>query len=575
MTRLSGLTAGFLTVVLCLGMSAGPVLADPETSVAQGPAETSPVPVVTEPAAPEPTAPEPTATEPATPEATKPQPTSTEPTSTEPATSAPSAEAAAQELADLRLRVWFDKPSYRSDEVILVHAAVTNAGTATANQVVLSWTGNLDNHWWPPFDIYGVPIEPGQTVEGTTSGRISTDEETLHLVVTARQFGGEQDANPEDNAVTASVPVEIPRGSFRATVYGDREGDHVMDPGEALAGVPVHISGGFPHTERSATTAADGVIEFRDLPAGAYNVFPTWYRSGWWVPGWSGTVDGVDDPDLLLRATPEVTDRLTASLAFTRVEYRAGDVPRATLTLHNTGTVLLTDLSAHCGSADVGELDPGGPGAVLHPGETRVFPVTMSPITDDRARWGYLSAMCQVGAPVLHNDIPYVTALARVLGPVAPRVTGRLGVQTYKPMQGPPTGYALPGVKIYLRDRIDNAVVARDTSNANGEFTFYNVRPGLYQVGVVGPWRVVYGSEMVVEAGENGSSRHLVFVLPGPDQPDPDPAPPAGGSAPPPPVVQEPQLAATGANVAWLALSGLLSLLTGAALVLRTRPGRR
>jgi hypothetical protein len=567
MSRLLRSTAaGVLTVVLCLGTSTGPVRADDRTPT--GTTTVSPSPTQTSPT--EKTPPESTPTNSTSSSA----PTTTTPTTTEPSPStAPVAPAA--DLADLQLRVWFDKSSYRSDEVIYVHAAVTNAGTASANNVVVTSTGNMDNSWWPPLDTSGVTIEPGQTVEATSYGRLSTDEETVHLVVTVRQTSGKPDANPGDNTVVASVPVVIPRGSFRATIYGDRDGDHVMDPGEALAGVSVHISGGFPHTERTAVTDANGVVVFGNLPAGSYYTFVNWYGSGWYVPSWDGTVSGVDDPDVLLRATPELSnDRLKASLAFSQESYRRGDTPRATLRLHNTSSVLLTDLTADCGGADVGELTPGGQGAVLRPGEKRDFTVTMAPITDEVASTGYVRLHCWVSAA--GSDLsPGLTALARVPGGVAPRVTGVLiRVRGQNPTE-PPYGDPLPGVKVYLRDAIGNAVVARAVTDANGRFTFYDVPAGLYNSGVVGPWRSYGGTEFVVRAGENGSYLHWVYVVPGPDQPDPDAVPPEGtppgGGAPPD--AQLPELAATGTGVARLALSGLLTLLIGAGLVLIARRG--
>jgi LPXTG-motif cell wall-anchored protein len=356
-----------------------------------------------------------------------------------------------------------------------------------------------------------------------------------------------------------------------------------MDPGEALSGVTFLISGGSPHVTRSATTDAAGVLEFRGLPAGSYYTQVSWIGSGWFVPLWSGQVGGGHDPDVLLRAIPELGDRFAVSLAFTQPEYRSDDIPRALLTLRNTGTVLLTDLAADCGDADVGELTPNGPGVVLRPGETRVFTVTKAPTTNWEAQRGHLWMQCRVGAPLLHQDTT-ANAVTRIIAPWAPRVVGRLWAQTSVPPLGPPSGYPLPGVKIYLRDQIDGAIVARAVTNANGDFTFLNVRPGPYGVGVVGPWKGGYNSSMVVMAGENGSPSHDVYVVPGPNQPDPDPEssplpppPPAGGggSTSPPPFTGKPVLAATGANVTWLAFGGLLSLIAGALLVLRARPARQ
>lgn len=81
-------------------------------------------------------------------------------------------------------------------------------------------------------------------------------------------------------------------------------------------------------------------------------------------------------------------------------------------------------------------------------------------------------------------------------------------------------------------------------------------------------------------ADGRGSPAHSLFVLPGPEQADPGPVPsgrtPSGCGGPPPAAAPSgaPELAATGAGVTRLALSGLLSLLIGTGLVLiaRQRP---
>lgn len=79
-----------------------------------------------------------------------------------------------------------------------------------------------------------------------------------------------------------------------------------------------------------------------------------------------------------------------------------------------------------------------------------------------------------------------------------------------------------------------------------------------------------------VRAGENGGDEHLLLVVAGPEQADPDAAP----SQPPQPRPSvEPRtgagiggtggLAYTGANLTWLAIGGLLALGLGAGLVPR------
>ena len=178
-----------LTILLCLGTSAGPVWADD-----QPPADpTTVVPTPTETGT----------TTPATTSATS-APTTTEPTATE---SAPSSQVVVADMADLRLQVWFEKSSYAAHEPVTAHARVTNVGTAGAGQVVVTSTGNLSNQYWHPFNPYGVTIEPGQTVEGTMTGSVMTTDDAVRLVVTTQPLGGEPDANPEDNTVSVSVPV--------------------------------------------------------------------------------------------------------------------------------------------------------------------------------------------------------------------------------------------------------------------------------------------------------------------------------------------------------------------------------
>ncbi|HEX8869898.1 MAG TPA: carboxypeptidase-like regulatory domain-containing protein [Lentzea sp.] len=591
--------AGMLTVVLCLGVSTGPVLADdrrpvdPAATVMSGPTETAPAetapsqpsPTETAPAEPEPTTPEPTETKPA-------ETGSSAPTTTTPITSASSSAtppvAPVAELADLQLRVWFDRPSYQRPDLVTVRASVTNAGAAIATQVIVNSTGNLTDDEWYPFWPNGVTVLPGETVEGILSGFVSNDEDAVRLVVTAAQRGGEQDANPDDNTVSASVPVLTWPGSYRGTVFGDRDGDRVMDPGEGLPGIQLMIEGGSPQIRRWATTDANGAFAFHDLLPGSYTTSLS--SDGWYLTQPPVDVDGVDDPNVLIRGVPRLHGRLTASAAFTQQSYREGDLARAILTLHNTSDLVLTDLIARCQvpqypnrsiDADAGELSPDGPGAVLPAGATREFAVT-APVTSTSAWSGHIRLQCWVEGRT-SDSYGQVIALAHVAGGVAPKVIGTLW-QVKSRYKWYYIADPLPGVKIYLRDQVDGRVVARDVTGSAGNFTFLDVPAGLYNFRVVGPWQIVPtvwqdhdGSEVIVLPGEAGLGQHVVYVVPGPYQADPDPAPPAGPA--PQPETGEPPLAATGTGVTRLALGGLLTLLVGAGLVLIARrpngPGSR
>ncbi|MFI9811859.1 LPXTG cell wall anchor domain-containing protein [Saccharothrix variisporea] len=471
------------------------------------------------------------------------------------------------DVPDLRLSVWFDRAGYFGWEDITVHARVTNAGTAAVQQVAVTSTGNLTDHTWRPS---GIPLDPGQSVEVAAQGRITTTEDHLHLVVTVGGLDGEPDANPADNTVLASVPVSFPRGSYRGTVYGDRDGDDALDPGEALAGVPVEVTGGYPEeVVRAATTDATGRFAFTDLPGGGYSI-----RFG--TPEWhfeqpAVVVDGVDDPDVLVRGLPVVDwSALAVTSEFTAPSYRVDDVARMRVTLTNNGPAQMAGVTATCSASADGEVERGELGTgVLLPARTTKSVELSARITRDSAAQGHLRVRCSLGAPPYGNGDVTTTATARVPGGVAPKVVGRVTKVGFQPQSGPPSGEPLVGAKVWLRDQVTGRVFARAVTEADGRFTFLDVPAGLHDFGVVGPWRFVYsGPELVARDGENGPVpyQHLYFVVPGPDQPDPDP-PSGGDPAPPREHPEEPPLAATGAGTTWLTFTGLLALTAGTALL--------
>lgn len=558
-----------LTVVVCAGASAGPAFGD--TSAAAEPTTTQPIP--TEPRSTEPTVP---AVEPTIPvEST----TAVEPTAPgDPATAEPVAEA-----VDLALTVTFDKPAFFADESITARARVTNNGTAPASRVLLESTGNLMSHNWGGFGYDGTRIEPGQTVEGTIDSRVSTADDLLTLIVTARTTA-EPDVEPADNTVTLTVPITVVRGTFSGTVYGDRNGSGAMDPGEALAGLEVVVNGGHPDAEYTTTTDAAGRFAFSGLPRGDY-------RIGFAAPEWSFVwksyaVDGEDDPDLVFRGARPIVSQLTASAGLDRSAYGVGDTAIVTLTLTNSDAVPIPDLTAvaysNSAAIDLGELAQGGPGVTIPANAGRTFRISVA-VDRHAADSGYLYVTCTFGAPPHSNGSVTATAEARIPGAVAAKVTGLVAQQLPVPgvtTMGPPAfGPRVPDLKVYLRDQFTGEIIARATTGAAGEFEFRDVPAGAHQLGLVGPWRIVYGGPRFyvgVHEGGLGPIGHLVLVAPGPDQPDPDPAPQPGAPTTPAPVPPDAgpwqqQLAATGANVVWLALGGLLTLLTGVALVLRPR----
>ncbi|MBB5801198.1 hypothetical protein F4560_000966 [Saccharothrix ecbatanensis] len=482
---------------------------------------------------------------------------------------------------DLSLAVAFDKPVFVADEPVTARAKVTNVGTAPASRVTIDGTGNVAGERnWPEIGYYGVRIEPGQTVEATFAGRATTTEYPASMVVTIRSLD-EPDANPADNAATISVPITVVRGTFAGTVYADRNGDATMNAGEALTDLAVEVRGGKPSGSYTTNTDSAGRFTFRDLPRGEYDVlFGTSEVS---FPPKTVRVDGVDDPDLLFRGALWVEPVLTASAALDRQIYRKGDTARMTLTLTNSGAVPIPAVLASSWAngdiqVDLGDLSNPGPGVTVPGNATLTIDVPI-PIGDAVADYGYLSVECVFGAPPVYNGDLRTTVRAQVLGAVAPRVTGSVAKEhSLRPpsvLGGPYPGPPVPNLKVYLKDRDTGSVAARATTNAEGTFEFRDVQAGEYVFDVVGPWTVVFGRTFFVRASVD--SWRTVIVAPGPDRPDPDatpapgepPAPGAGPAHRPTTAV----LAATGVNVTWLATGGLLTLLIGLGLVVRT--GRR
>ncbi|MFS8096018.1 hypothetical protein LFM09_02660 [Lentzea alba] len=582
MSRSSTSTGALLlSVVLSLGMSAGPAHADEAP-----PAET---PAVTAPATPEPEPerplPEPEPVETPTPVDT-PAPAPEEPVDTPaPAPEEPVAEPSAQpvpaapveEKADLRLRVTFEKSSYTADEQIVARAEVINAGTATAFNVRVSSTGNLDSQYWH-WEASTLP--PGETASGYAAGYVTDTGGKVALAVEVASDTPE--ANPADNAVTITADVKVLRGNFAGIVYGDANGSKAMDPGEAIAGLRVRTSGGHPYADFETVTDSAGRFAFRGLPIGRYST-QVYNETDWYFPYTSVVVDEVDDPDVLIRGSFDVNRVLTATAEFTESAYAKGDIAHLKVTVTNSaaGPVvdLVGDCSAHGGKLiSAGEL--GQPGGTTMPARTtRTFDVTYE-INDEGVRLGTMRASCMIG--VRGSGSVYVNVLTRVPGAKASRVVCQLRrITAMPPLLGPPQSVPQPGVKVYLRSQVTGKVVVTAVSDEEGFFEFRDVLADLYDFGVVGPFK---GPETFqVYADDNGSQSRIVYVTEGPEQPDvevpeeprePEPSAPGPAPAPPHTGTPDPVLAVTGADVGWLALGGLLSLVSGVALLTITRRAR-
>ncbi|MFI9811882.1 peptidase associated/transthyretin-like domain-containing protein [Saccharothrix variisporea] len=553
MTRLPRTVGALaLAVTVVLGTTAGPALGDEAPSSPQTTSET-PVPSSAEPSTPADTA------------------LPTAPPEPPPAPGEPPA--AVSEQPDLALTVVFDKASYDPADLVLLRATVVNAGTATASALRLESSGNLTPHYWH-FEDEVTDLAPGESVQAEASGYVMDVADGV-VRVTVEVRSAEADARPDDNATTVSAPLGVVRGGFTGVAYGDLNANQAPDPGEELAGLRVYASGGAPSGFYETVADNAGRIAFHDLLAGSYTVYGD--SPDWIFPGLAVQVDGTGEPEVLLRGDNRIDGWLTGTLAFVRPTYAAGDTARLLVTLTNSGRGPIPGLVAYCTStssapAGYGELDPNGSGATVPATSTRTFEIDY-PVDAPTANAGFLEVTCFIGKPPDHYGMVRATGATRVPGLRAARVVGRLMTPDRHQCGCRPSYLPVPDAKLYLRDQVTGQVVARDTTDADGWFEFLDLPADRYDVGVVGPWTGRGGTTpvLLVDALDDGSRTHFVVVVPGPEQPDPDPAPvppPTGeaGGTPEPAA-----LAATGAGVGWLAVTGLVFLVGGAGLVFGTR----
>lgn len=494
------------------------------------------------------------------------------------ATAAPAvAEPTAADQVDLAVTATFDKPSYFVAEDVTMSVTVTNNGTATARNVVLSDSGNS------PFTAAdlaelsslgtGVDIAPGQSVTVTATGKVPASVEVLTLTLEARS--ADQDKNAADNTATAEAAIIQRTGNLNGTVYGDRDGDKEFDAGEGLAGVVVQSGSG----DRVRTDAA-GRFAMRDVPEGTHSL-QLGLPSGW-TEGQLPSVDvhAGEDNEAFIRAVRPST-ALRATMAFDQRVYAVGDPVRQRVTLTNTGRVDLAGITARCLEGAAPNVLSGlgwgdlvhyeRPGVTVRAGETRTF--DFDDVVPPGGRlYGYITMSCRFSTAFRYDDGPEVTIRADVPGGVG-GTGGYLYVDRDTDMVVDP-GEPIQHTKLFLVAD-DGRVAGRAATDATGHFFFANVPANNYELRVAGPWRPAYGTFVRLGVFDGDAVDDQLYpMLPGPTQPDLDRGPtvaiPGATVAPRPTPQAAPRpanLADTGASIGELAVLGVLMLLAGALLV--------
>jgi hypothetical protein len=490
-------------------------------------------------------------------------------------TAAPAAATSADDT-EVRLRTTaeFAKPAYDSTDVdpdsdnIRFTVTIENIGTVTAEDVDLAVRTDLvvDNTDLGPLfgDAGTVRLAPGERFSIEVPVRVWYSTEELRVQLDASAVGQRY----AEGSYLLTAPMTLLRGSVSGIVYGDVDGDEVVDAGEELVGGTLDISGGFPNHSEQFRVGAGGVFTMPDLPAGGYTV-NTWLSPGWRVA--TPTVHQVagGSNTWLIRAVRDVKPALSAAATFDRDTYTVGDAAREHVVLTNTGTTTLSGVRAVCGG-DNGDLNnlygrtwgdltaEGGAGVPLRPGERRTFDFTEI-VPPQGAEFGFVVLSCQFFV----GDVtgPVTTDRAGVPGLLG-TVTGQLCMVDSDPC-GP-----VAGVHILLLDTVGRVVV-RTVTAPDGHYRFTDMPAGSYEIRFVGPWRHPWGPIDYLQIFGGMTSERRLDVRPGPNLSDPQalPQPTPSQQASPRPA----NLADTGVSAVELTTFGALLLLTGAALALAGR----
>lgn len=451
-------------------------------------------------------------------------------------------------LPNLKAFATFDKPAYSSGDLVKVRLGVTNIGDGVAERAaggMCSPQTNLDCDqnqlgdllWFSP-DSPGVRIGPGETREVEITATIR--DAYAGVASFDVWFNQIDDANFLNNTYRMSVPMKATRGSFSGVVYGDRNGNRTLDPGERLDHIRVSIAGGVPQSIFSDRTDAQGRFSFPDIPTGRYSVGYD-LPAGWVAPPTVVTVDEQDDGDVLFGLERPLFQVLDVSMAFTKSSYAEGETAHLAITMTNNGSAELTGIVAMCmGAGNPNEFHSFGPnwgdlamdkqGVTLRPGQTRSFDV-LDTVQAGSLLYGFVRADCHFGfgpSPDTERS-PFRYAEARVPGSTG---TASGFVICDRNGDGFTNGEGLPNTKVVLFDRVTGEVLARTTTDADGHFVFVDLPAYLYELRVIGPWKPAGADDhrFEVHGGETLTDQY-VFVLPGVEQPDPD-APPLDNSQP-------------------------------------------
>ncbi|EME60393.1 hypothetical protein [Amycolatopsis decaplanina] len=399
-------------------------------------------------------------------------------------------------------------------ETIPIDLTITNIGDAPANEVKAqgsTYSGpyyGFDQNTWGElhFDGPGASFQAGESRTYRLTGRIWGVEAGNPVARIEALTPG--DADYTDNVVDVPVNVVPPETTERVAgqVYGDKNRDGVLSPGEELAGITARVgSFGMPQ-ELSVVTDAAGRFSFDAVPVGPNRVL--YFRDvpdGWLLP--EDTVMRLDGSGkyeaLSIRGQQPLSQALQAKIELDKTSYVPGETAKATVTLTNSGAHPLSGLFVTCGNGGTdtelkipqeqwGAFGSSQAGA-LTPGQRVVLPLTAQ-VPEKASYFGKTSLHCDFNGKTYLAG-PQISVEAKVPGKRAD-ARGLAWVDKNNNYR-PDDGEGLAGITATLSTR-DNKLVSFARTDAKGYVTFPGVAVGEYVFRVAAPWKAVQGDSTIL-----------------------------------------------------------------------------